>query len=97
MTATQAPEPGSEPNIEKLGPGNYRSIARGAGLTPQHVSRVLRGLKGVSFLVAARIARTAGVTLDEMYEYVSTSPEFTAKSRRTMAEIDPKKTRRRKR
>ena len=68
-----------------LGPGNYRRIARTAGVTPQHVARVLRGERGASLHVGARIAKAAGVTLDQMYEFISNSPTLEIKGRHTRA------------
>lgn len=56
--------------VKKLGPGNYRRIARHTGLTPQHVSRVLRGLRGCSLRVAAKIALAADVDLEELYRFI---------------------------
>jgi transcriptional regulator with XRE-family HTH domain len=53
-----------------IGPGNYHRLARATGYTPQHVSRVLRGKVGASFVAANRIANAAGVTLDELYAYI---------------------------
>jgi transcriptional regulator with XRE-family HTH domain len=68
----------------RLGPGNYRRIARIAGLTPAHVGRVLRGTRGASFHVGARIAVAAGVTLDQLYTYIAQSPELEVRGRRTV-------------
>lgn len=70
-----------------LGRGNYIKIARGAGLTPSHVGRVLRGLRGASFHVAARIAVSANVTLDQMYDYIYAQSELTIRGRQTQREI----------
>lgn len=56
--------------VKKLGPGNYRQIARTTGLTPQHVSRVLRGIRGCSLRVAAKIAMAADVDLAELYHFI---------------------------
>lgn len=70
-----------------LGRGNYRSIARRAGLSVQHVSRTLRGERGASFHVAARIAKAAGVTLDEMHRYIMASPSLNVQGRRTKGDI----------
>lgn len=58
-----------------LGPGNYRPIARRSGLDPRSVSRVLRGLTGrgqrtITLETATKICLAAGVTLDEMREYI---------------------------
>lgn len=57
-----------DPSV-RLGNGNYGRISRRTGLTKQHVSRVLRGLREPTLDVAALIAREAGVTLDELYEH----------------------------
>lgn len=57
--------------ISLLGPGNYHRIARGSGYTPQYISRVLRGKIGVRFHGAAVIAEAAGVTLDELWNFIS--------------------------
>lgn len=53
-----------------LGPGNYRRIARVAHVAPQHVGRVLKAKRGMSFEMAGRIARAAGVSLDVLYLHV---------------------------
>lgn len=52
--------------------GNYRRISRGAGLTPQYISRVLRGKRGCSFRSAMSIADAAGVTVDELRAFIAT-------------------------
>ena len=72
--------------ISLLQSGNYRRICGKAGLTPQHVARVLQGRKGASFHVAARIAKAAGVTLDEMHAFIAASPALEVKGRRTVAD-----------
>lgn len=71
-----------------LGPGNYGRIARLSGTSPEHVSRVCRGLRGTSLIAAHRIAEAAGVTLDELYRYVSTSSTFVATGRKTQRQIE---------
>ncbi len=70
-----------------LGPGNYRRIARSAKLSPQHVARILRGLRGASFHVAARVAQSAGVTLDQLHAYIVAQPGLVIKGRKTRGEI----------
>jgi hypothetical protein len=70
-----------------LGPGNYRSISRRVGLSPQHVGRVLRGIKGASFWVGASIADAASVSLDELRAYIRAQPGFNIRGRRTVREI----------
>lgn len=68
--------PSRKQEVEKaLGPGNYRPIARRSGLDPRSVSRVLRGLTGrgqrtITLETATKICLAAGVTLDEMREYI---------------------------
>lgn len=72
--------------VTELGPGNYRRIAKVAGLSSTHVSRALRGERGLSLVIAARIARAANVTLDELYTHISASPRHRPFGRRTRAE-----------
>lgn len=45
----------------RLGPGNYKPIARATGLSPSHVSRVLRGLANPTAETLALIAGAADV------------------------------------
>lgn len=60
-------------DVEKrLGPGNFRPIAKKARLTNGYVGRALKGLRGMSFHVAKRIADAAGVSLDELHAYLMT-------------------------
>lgn len=73
--------------VDPLAPGNYRHISRQSGLSPQHVARVIKGTKGASFHVAARIAEGAGVTLDELYRHIRRSRSLKVKGRRTVADI----------
>lgn len=72
------------PNIRDLrnalGPGNYHAIARNAGMTPQHVSRILRRRHGTSLEIAAKVAKAAGVTLDDLYTYTTVVNEIFGKS-----------------
>ena len=72
--------------LDQLGPGNYTSIASAAGLHQQHVSRVLRGIKGCSFRVAHKIAHAADVTLDELWHYIVTRPTYQNPGMRTRGE-----------
>lgn len=55
-----------------LDSGNYSAIARNADppLSTSHVSRVLRGYSRPSLDVARRIARSAGVTLDDLQPWL---------------------------
>jgi Helix-turn-helix. len=54
---------------QRLGPGNFGRIARRTGISKNHVSRVLRGLREPSFDVAADIASAAGVTMETLHEW----------------------------
>ena len=49
-----------------LGPGNYKRIGRVVGVSPPHVSRFIRGMKGATFNMAAGLADSAEVGLDEV-------------------------------
>lgn len=73
--------------VTKLSRGQYGPIARRAGLAPQHVGRVLRGMKGASLHVAARIAHAADVTLDDMYRFILQQPELNIQGRKTRREL----------
>lgn len=53
-----------------LGPGNYSRIAEGCGLSRPFVGRVLRGERGASLESAVKIARSAGVRLEELNRYL---------------------------
>jgi transcriptional regulator with XRE-family HTH domain len=53
-----------------LGPGNYHRIARETGVTPQHISRFIRGLRGATFELAIAVAESAGVGLDDLRWYM---------------------------
>ena len=64
--------------IQRLGPGNYRRISRKSGFTPQHVSRVLRGVTGARLDAAAKIADAAGVSLDQLWRYITDSKQQAA-------------------
>lgn len=55
--------------FSRLAPGNYHRISRASGLSLQHVSRVLRGIRGCNLTTAARIARGAGVSVDHLLAY----------------------------
>lgn len=54
-----------------LGPGNYGRIAKKSGYTRQHVGRVLRAENGTTLESARTIATAAGVTIDQLHEYIS--------------------------
>jgi len=49
---------------------NFPHIARLAGTTHQHVMRAMRGENRLSFGMAVRIAKAAGVTVDELAKHV---------------------------
>src|SRR5215207_3587791 len=72
-----------------LGRGNYGPIARKAELETAHVSRVLRGMRGVSLVVASRIADAAGVSLDELRAFIEATGETSyLRTRRTHYDIN---------
>lgn len=54
----------------RLGPGNFGRIARRTGITKNHVSRVLRGLRRPTFDYAYLIAREGGVTMEQLYDHI---------------------------
>lgn len=64
-------------------------VARKAGLSRGFVYRVLKGQRGLSLNTAARIAKAAGVTLDELYHYLSSLGTF--HGRHTIRNPDPGK------
>lgn len=53
-----------------LGPGNYKPLARKAGLSAVHVSKALRGKVGLTLDAAARIADAAEVSIDDLLYYI---------------------------
>ena len=53
-----------------LGTGNYKRIGREVGVSPQHVSRFLRGIKGATFGMASSIADSASISLDDMRWFI---------------------------
>jgi transcriptional regulator with XRE-family HTH domain len=54
----------------RLGPGNYRALARASGVSRQHVSRVLRGKAVPSLPVASRLAKAAGITVSVLQTWI---------------------------
>lgn len=46
---------------------NRTHVARGVGVTREHVSQILSGKKEPSFPVAAKLAREIGISLDDLY------------------------------
>jgi len=56
--------------IAKLSAGNYRQLARDTGLSRQHISRVLRGMRGLSLDSANLICAAARVSLDQLNLYI---------------------------
>lgn len=69
-----------------LADGQYHTIARKSGLSPQHVSRTIKGERGCSFHIAYRIAYAAGVTLDQLYYFIHQSSTLAVKHRATRKE-----------
>ena len=53
-----------------LGTGNYKRIGREVGVSPQHVSRFLRGIKGATFGMASEIADAADTSLDDLRWFI---------------------------
>jgi 3-keto-L-gulonate-6-phosphate decarboxylase len=80
-----------EKTKKQLAYGRYHLIARHAGLSPQHTSRVINGKVGCSIHVAARIALASGITIDQLYAYMITRPTLVVKGRRTLRELVPKR------
>jgi hypothetical protein len=70
----------------RLGPGNFGRISRRAGVSKFHVSRFLKGTRGASFDVAGDIAEAAGVSLDELREWLTPSRSG-RKGRRTQKDM----------
>ena len=58
-----------------LGPGNYKRIGRDVEVSPQHVSRFLRGIKGATFNMACAIADSASVKVDDMRWFIEQNIE----------------------
>ena len=56
---------------ERLGKGKRYGIAKAAGLTNRHVTRVLQGKNNASMEAASWIADAARVGLDEMRAYIA--------------------------
>lgn len=55
---------------EKLGPGNFKPLARAAGLSPSHVSRVLRGHTAPSYTTLVSLASAARVSVGQVVGYI---------------------------
>lgn len=53
---------------DKVAAANRTHVAREVGLTRNYVSLVLSGKREPSFLIAAKLARGLGITLDELYK-----------------------------
>lgn len=53
-----------------LSPGNYSYLSRESGCSRQHIQQVLKGQRGVTIHAAKKIADAAGVTLDELYDFI---------------------------
>lgn len=85
MLSFRAMELNTPPSTDarrKLSQGNWRAIANRAGLTPQHVARVIKGTKGATLHTAADIACAADVTLDDLYKVILMSSEYLLANRR---------------
>ena len=61
--------------FKTLGPGNYKRIGREVGVSPQHVSRFLRGIKGATFKMAGGIADSADVDMDDVRWFITCNVE----------------------
>ena len=92
--ARTAPPPPAHGPFDKLGPGNYHRIAREAGLTAAHVSRILRAVRGVSLPVAERIAQAAGVTLGELVVYMRMQKLAASRRIKRQPHVDPHRAKR---
>lgn len=51
----------------KVDRANRTHVAREVGVTREHVSQILSGKKEPSFPVAAKLAKSVGITMDELY------------------------------
>ena len=62
---------------ERLGPGNYKPLARATGLSPSHVSRVLRGLANPTSDTLAMIAHAAAVDIGILMTFIQSKRQAT--------------------
>lgn len=53
-----------------LDSGNYYRLAQQTGLVRQHISRALNGKGRLSLEAAGRIAKAAGISIDEVEKYI---------------------------
>ena len=53
-----------------LGRGRYQFIHRKTGVTRSHISRVLRGISGVSPEIVQKIASATSLTTDSVWSYI---------------------------
>ena len=58
---------------ERVGRANRTELARELGVTRSHVSQVLSGKSVPSLLVAAGMAKSLGVSLDQLWDYLQTA------------------------
>lgn len=68
------------PLADSLGPGNYKPLARKAGLSAVHVSKALRGKVGLTLGAAARIADAAEVSIDDLLDYIDSQAQIKVES-----------------
>lgn len=68
------------PLADSLGPGNYKPLARKAGLSAVHVSKALRGKVGLTLGAAARIAEAAEVSIDDLLDYIDSQAQIKVES-----------------
>lgn len=68
--------------------GNFANVARLAGTTHQHVMRAMKGENRLSFGMAVRIAKAAGVSVDELAAHVYSGDE---EMQRQLREIEERK------
>lgn len=77
---------------QKLGYGKYSKLALATGMRVEHISRVWRGQRSVSFTAGYRIAKAAGITMEQLYAVMCADPQSIC--RREQAAWEAGKTRR---
>jgi len=70
VTPVRPPSTGAVKKIERA-MSNQRQFARTAGVDPSHLCLMLAGKRKPSLDVAARIAQMIGVSLDDLYSYLT--------------------------
>ena len=64
----------AENHVErKIRTANRSELAREIGVTRPHISQILSGKSVPSLLVAAGMAKSLGVSLDEFWSYLQTA------------------------